>query len=342
LQFVQDQGKGGATAPAVAASPLDSLDPEKIPAGFRWRDQPKELVGVIGERDYGAVNGLAFSPDGKFLASRGPDHVIVLWELPTGRKHAVLQGHRDTIKALSFSPDGKTLASGSDDQTIRLWDLAPLNLNAREVLTAHSGFVNALAFSPDGKLLASGSSDQTVRLWDLSGPKAQARGQSLKGHTNPVYSVAFAPDGKLLVSGGSDQTIRLWNVANGTEVGKYERHISSINALAFTSDGKTLASGSSDQTIILWKRSGNRLEVESTLRGQGAYVFALAFARGDRALASADNGGGVIVWEIPSGAKQFQWQIPGRVYSVAYAPDGRYVGVGSGDGLVYILRTASR
>src|ERR1019366_7595638 len=120
---------------------------------------------------------VAFSPDGKTLASGGadaagksgrtgpPDGDIVLWDVATGKPKAVLKGHAHTVFTLAFSPDGKTLASGSGDNTVKLWDVATCNNTA--TLEGHTAFVKTVAFSPGGKMLASGSNDKTIKLWEL-------------------------------------------------------------------------------------------------------------------------------------------------------------------------------
>jgi WD40 repeat protein len=112
----------------------------------------------------GSVNAVAFSHDGKQLASCSHDRTVRLWDPTTGAPRGTLEGHSGWVSAVAFSHDGKQLASCSHDRTVRLWD--PTTGAPRGTLEGHSDWVNAVAFSHDGKHLASCSSDQTVRLWN--------------------------------------------------------------------------------------------------------------------------------------------------------------------------------
>jgi WD40 repeat protein len=108
---------------------------------------------------------VAFSPDGRILATGSEDKTIRLWDVATGKVAGVLKGHTDAVTCLTFNPIGKILASGSKDKTIRLWDL-PTGKTAA-VLQGHTDGILSVAISPDGKMLASGSQDGTIKLWDM-------------------------------------------------------------------------------------------------------------------------------------------------------------------------------
>jgi WD40 repeat protein/energy-coupling factor transporter ATP-binding protein EcfA2 len=206
----------------------------------------------------GWVRTVAFSPDGKTLASGSDDNTIILWDVesrqPIGQPFAhPLTEHIEPVSSVAFSPDGKSLASGSGDNTIILWDVAtrqPIG----QPLTGHTSAVESVAFSPDGKTIASTSWDATIILWDVE--THQPIGQPLTGHTSFVRAVAFSPDGKTLASGSDDNTIILWDVGSRQPIGQpFIGHSDILRAVAFSPDGKTLASGSDDNTIILWEVS---------------------------------------------------------------------------------------
>ncbi|KAG8984113.1 hypothetical protein FRB90_005558, partial [Tulasnella sp. 427] len=202
-------------------------------------------IWTVQER--GGISSVAFSRDGKRIASGSSDGTVRLWDAETGQQSGEpLEGHTDPVASVAFSTDGKRIASGSWDGTVRLWD-AETGQQSGEPLEGHTSGVTSVAFSPDGKRIASGSSDGTVRLWDAE--TGQQSGEPLEGHTDYVTSVAFSTDGKRIASGSWDRTVRLWDAETGQQSGEpLEGHTSPITSVVFSPDGKRIASGSSDGT----------------------------------------------------------------------------------------------
>ena len=133
-----------------------------------------------------SVYSVAFSQDGKIVASGSVDKTIRLWDTATGKSLQTLEGHSGYVFSVAFSQDGKMVASGSYDKTIRLWDTA--TGKSLQMLEGHSSYVSSVAFSQDGKIVASGSSDKTIRLWDTTTGKSL---QTLEGRSSLEASSVF-------------------------------------------------------------------------------------------------------------------------------------------------------
>jgi WD40 repeat protein len=148
---------------------------------------------------------LAYSPDGRWLASSTADCKIILWDARAYQVSAQFAGHKDDVRSLAFSADSRRLVSAGLDRTVRVWDVA--SGESRE-LPGHTDQVFTAVFHPDGMRIASAGKDRAIWIWDVSTGEEVAR---LQGHTNYVWSLAFSPDGTTLVSGSGDSTVRLWD-----------------------------------------------------------------------------------------------------------------------------------
>jgi WD40 repeat protein len=178
--------------------------------GLRSHAERAALVVQTGHAN--AINTIAFSPDGKVLATGSHDTTIKLWDVKTGIQFRTLRGHTQTVSSITFDQSGTKLFSGSLDGTIKMWDL---NTGRNVRVFSQPASINTIALSPDGRILASGGWDHTIALWDVD-TAHQLR--TLRGHSQSINSVAFSFDGKLIASGSDDNSIRLWQVSSGKEV----------------------------------------------------------------------------------------------------------------------------
>ncbi|MFD7028713.1 WD40 repeat domain-containing protein [Streptomyces sp. NPDC059917] len=204
----------------------------------------------------GAVKKVAFSPDGRQMATAGADATVRLWDRSTGRLMASLTEHTNEVVGLAYSPYGLHLASSGADGQVLLWDKHLRALVGRFGRLG-GGTAWAVGFSPDGDRLAAVLADGSVRFWEpLTGTpvgSAGVRGGVGVGHTGAVYDLAFSPDGELLASAGADGRVLLWDVTSGERVGHpLAGHTGAVNGLAFSPDGTLLATVGRDGTLRRW------------------------------------------------------------------------------------------
>jgi eukaryotic-like serine/threonine-protein kinase len=287
---------------------------------------------------------VAFSPDGKLLASGAGDIArtepgeVCVWEAETAREVWRLRGHTDPIYGVVFSPDGRRLVSASQDHTVKIWDPQ----SGREVLTlrAHSDTVRAVAFSPDGWCLATACADGTIKLWDATpwadDPPAH-KVQTLAGHGAAVFVTAFHPDGQRLAALSDNETIRTWDLEHGREL--EELRVSrgpQLYALALSPDGKLLATATTDGVVFLLDPATR--QTKRILQGHSTGpIKCLAFSPDSRRLAMAHWERSVWVWDVESGRPIHSLKgHADAVLGVAFSPDGKYLASASYDKTVRI------
>jgi RNA polymerase sigma factor (sigma-70 family) len=285
---------------------------DPLPADDRAR------LGTIRLRQGHFIFALAFSPDGKRIASGGGDRLIRLWDATTGAPIRLFQGHENDVTALVFSADGKRLVSGGTDGTVRVWQAATgkeVRLLIRDAADDPCRFA-ALALSPDGKVLAAGNSQGSIVLHDME------NFQSLpftSVEPSEVRSLAFSPAGKRLVAGRWNGTVRVWDTSSGKEVAELKGHTQMISEVAFSPDGKTIATAANgDPDLRLW----DAVTGKEVRRLPGKYGFdSVRFFPDGKSLLTGGYGP-IRIWDVGTG-KEVR-----RLDAAAHAtlsPDGRRV-----------------
>jgi RNA polymerase sigma factor (sigma-70 family) len=292
-----------------------------------------QVAALEGHGD--RVWSVAFSPDGKTLASASWDKTIKLWNVATRREDATLRLSQSPavepqpVVALAGSPDGRLLAVATEDNRVRVHEAA--DGAVRFIFELPGEAATCLAFSPDGLTLAGAGPDPLIRLWDMNTGKER---RTLKGHTSWIYALAFSPDGRLLASGSYDKTIRLWDPASGTEEGRLTGHRGAIRALAFSPDGKTLAGGGIEPVIRLWDVVSRK--ERGRLRGHEGIVRALAFAPAGGVLASAGEDGAIVLWNPDTEKALHTLQGKAEVWALAFSADGKTLVSGTASGVLLV------
>ncbi len=192
-----------------------------------------EVTHITGHSGAKGIPGVAFSPDGKILATAGVDGIVRLWTAE-GQPLQTLEGHEGEIYDITFSPDGQIIATASNDQTVRLWNLEG---KALHILEGYGNEVYGVSFSPDGATVATASVDATVKRWSLQGELLQ----TLKPGT-PTYGLSFSPDSQILGTVGADGFVRLWD-QDGTEIRKIKGHEGLAGSITFHPNGDMIATG---------------------------------------------------------------------------------------------------
>ena len=289
----------------------------------------------------GEVTVVAWSPNGKYIASGGNDHTIRVWNAGTGTDLLISHGHSGGVPAITWSPDSTYLASASagplasggppaSDNAVQVWSATtgkPIYF-----YRGHSSGITDVTWSPTGNRIASSSTDYTVQVWDAT------TGQHpliYRTHSWYIQAEAWSPDGRRLASGGPDGTIQLWDAVSGHTFHSYRGHSNGIESIAWSPDGRRIATASDDDTVRIWDVATGRFVY--IYRGHASYVRAVAWSPDGSSIASGSSDKTVQVWDAATGGTGFIYRgHSGSVTSVVWSPDGSSIASGSEDGTVKV------
>ncbi|MGO8789489.1 MAG: hypothetical protein ACLQVL_19165 [Terriglobia bacterium] len=284
----------------------------------------KEIrLPVMEHRDH--VLSVAWSPDGKRLATASADNTAKIWDADSGKELLTLGGHRDIVWSVAWSPDGTRLLTGSEDRTAKVWDVA----SGRVLLTLNGcgDSVQGVAWSPDAKRLATASRDNTARVWDADSGKLLI---TLSGHTDYVWSVAWSPDGKRLATASWDGTTKVWDATSGKPLVTLRGINARLFSVAWSRDGRRLAVANEEHIAEVWD-PGSGKEIMS-LTGHKGFVLSVAWSPDGTRLATGSVDREAKVWDAASGSVLQTLSGHGAsVFSVAWSSDGTRLATGSGD-----------
>ncbi len=302
---------------------------------WEWGQQSNQILHLAWQAHNTNIYGLAWSPDGRTLATGGWDNTVKLWEV----EHATLLWtgwHDGQVNDIAFSPDGHFLASGGTDGLVRLWNTE--NGTQVQQFVGQSGAINSLAWSPDGKWLASGATDGSIWIREPEMLEPDIHAQQLLGHTNWVQRLAFSPDSAQLASASSDGTLKLWKMGNGNCLQTFMGHADRVMCVAWSPDGRTLASGGWNSTIFLWDiiqgRARASLKAEDNIM-----ITSVAFTPDSRTLLSSSKT--MRIWDVEHGQCLRTIDTYLVVFlDIDWSPDGQFLAASSSGGQIMLWKIA--
>jgi len=303
-----------------------------------WRVATRSALGAPLP-DGSTIESVAFSPKGDMVASGDFSGQVVVWDVANHARAAPPLAHGSEVFSLGFSPQGDILASGDARGTIAFEALAA-NVTVPRPLH-DSSEVRSLAFDPSGQILAAGKVDGTVTLWNLRTRRGQTVHACHRQQPCRIKAVAFGHGGELLASGDDDGSVTVWRVVEG-RLANSPHSITDdqqpVLSLAFNRTGTRLISGEEVGNAAIWRVDGTgALQKEATHLPDGSDLRSLAFSPVDDAtIATGDDTGRVVLWNIATGESRPLVADGGQVFSVAFSSDGKVLAAAGKTGNVLL------
>jgi WD40 repeat protein/serine/threonine protein kinase len=295
------------------------------------------LFTYRGHNDW--VWSVAWSPDGKRIASASGDKTAQVWDALDGDHLNRYSGHAASVYAVAWNSIRGTaalpverIASASYDKTVQIWD--PVFGDHFYTYTGHTDWVWSVAWSHDGRRIASAGGDKTVQVWDAADG---GHVYTFRGHAAPVYAVAWSPDGKHIASSSADGTVQVWDATHGIHLYTFQPYSTSIWSVAWSPDGRRIASACDNKTVQVWDAAnGDHLYI---YYGHSDFVYAAAWSPDGKHIASAGDDKTVQVWDAMNGNLFYSYTGHSHsVRTIAWSPDSKSIASGSWDKTVQVWR----
>jgi WD40 repeat protein/DNA-binding CsgD family transcriptional regulator len=283
--------------------------------------------------------GVDFSPDGSRLATASWDGQVKLWDVQTGNELGVIVVGEWRQFAVEFSPDGQQVVTSALNDTAVIWQLD--TGEAVHSFSGHGGPILDVALSPDGRWLVTVGEGAEIpgliQVWDAQNGQLE---RAWEGHDGSIERAAISPDGRLLATASTDGTVKLWFLASGELLTTLPDHAAPVNGVNFSHDGRFLGTAGADNLARIWALDGQNVQLVHVLAGHSSVVWDVVFSPDDTAVATIGFDGAVKLWDVATGVERMT--LPGAGNNgreVAFSPDGVYLAVTTGSGLVrlYVL-----
>jgi len=283
--------------------------------------------------------GVDFSPDGSRLATASWDGAVKLWDVQTGAALGEIAADDWRKFSVEFSPDGQRLVTSALNDTAVIWQLD--TGEAIHSFSGHGGPILDVALSPDGRWLVTvGEGTEIpglIQVWDTQNGQLE---HAWEGHNSSIERAAISPDGRLLATASTDSTVKLWFLASGQLVATLPDHAAPVNGVNFSHDGRLLGTAGADNLARIWAIDGQNVQLAHVLAGHSSVVWDVVFSPDATAVATIGFDGAVKLWDVAAGVERMT--LPGvgnNGREVAFSPDGVYLAVTTGSGLVrlYVL-----
>ena len=331
----QDASGAFTSAEPVQAVAFDPMDATRVAtagqdgAGRIWNTGTARMVAMLTQKDAitplpghsNIVAAVAFSADGRLVATASWDRTARVWDAATGQEMLVLRGHLDAVTGVAFTEDGSHLATSSRDATAKIWNIGPLPESL--AIVASRERLLRVVYSPDGQWLASAAADRTARIWDVNGRLLRTL-----PHESEVTSAAFSPDGTAIATGGTDGSVNVWNAKSGEKLFALA-HPGVILDVAYSADGRSLVTACWDDQVRIWnlESRGVQWTAHSDER-----LTAMAYDGANR-LATADVHGNATLWDVAARRQVRTMGAAGfAILTMAFSADRQTLATGSDNG----------